>query len=301
MNAGAGLGLAVRPLHLLIFVGIMVVWGINFAAAKIGMEQLPPIFMVALRFGLVALLLTPFVARPRGRWREVFLISVTLGVIHFALMFTGLAGIDAATAAIAIQLQVPFAALLAAVIFKDRIGWRRALGMAIAFGGVALIAGEPRLEGRYASLALVLTAAMCWSVANIQIKKLADVDGMTLNAWMAVFATPQLLVLSLFLEEGQWQAIAAADWRAYFSIVYQAVLVVIVGYGVWAWLLRIYDINQAMPMTLLVPFVGVLSGVVFLGESLTLTLILGGLLTIVGVGIILIRRPRTTAPEAERI
>ena len=84
-------------------------------------------------------------------------------------------------------------------------------------------------------------------------------------------------------------------------MVYQAVLVVVVGYGVWTWLLRQYEINQAMPITLLVPLVGVLSGVVFLGESLTLPLILGGLLTIVGVGIILIRRPRTAAPEAERI
>src|SRR3546814_12166575 len=65
-------------------------------------------------------------------------------------------------------------------------------------------------------------------------------------------------------------------------------------------LMRRYQMNQIMPATLLVPPFGVLSGVIFLGESLTLTLIAGGLMTIVGVGIIIIRRPKIAAPEAER-
>ncbi|MDH3910523.1 MAG: EamA family transporter, partial [Rhodospirillales bacterium] len=236
--------LELRPLHIAVIVGVMAIWGLNFAVAKIGLQQLPPILMVALRFGLVALLLGPFAKPPSGRWRPVFLISVTLGLLHFSLMFTGLSGIDAATAAIAIQLQVPFAALLAAIFFKDMIGWRRALGMAIAFGGVMLIAGEPRLEGRYFSLALVVLAACIWSVANIQIKLLGEIDGMTLNAWVAIFATPQLLLASLALEGGQLEALAAADWRAYASVVYQSVLVYGLGYGAWYRMIGRYRVNQ---------------------------------------------------------
>ena len=157
---------AVRPLHLAVFVGIMAIWGLNFAVAKIGLQQLPPLLMMTLRFGLVAVFLGPFVKRPDGRWLQVFLISITLGFLHFSLMFTGLTGIDAATAAIAIQLQVPFASLLAAVFFKDMLGWRRGLGLAIAFGGVALIAGEPRLEGSLFSLFLVVLAACIWSAST---------------------------------------------------------------------------------------------------------------------------------------
>ncbi len=111
--------LAMRPLHVAIFVAIMAIWGLNFVIAKIGLQQLPPLLMMALRWVLVAVLLLPFVKPPRGRWRQVMLVSVTLGFLHFALMFTGLQHIDASTAAIAIQLQVPFAALLSAVIFKD--------------------------------------------------------------------------------------------------------------------------------------------------------------------------------------
>ncbi len=111
---------AVRPLYIAAFVGIMAIWGANFAAAKVGLAQLPPPLLMALGFGVVGLRLGPFVTRPTGRWRKVFLISVTLGLLHFSLMFTGLSGIDVATAAIAIQLQVPFAALLAAIIVLRR-------------------------------------------------------------------------------------------------------------------------------------------------------------------------------------
>lgn len=295
------ISLAVRPLHLLMFLAVMTIWGVNFAVAKIGLMQLPPILLVTLRFALVAAMLAPFVPRPTGRWGQVFLVSVTLGLLHFALMFTGLKEIDAATAAIAIQLQVPFAALLAAVVFNDRIGWRRAVGMVIAFGGVAVIAGEPRLGGKYLALGLVLSAACVWAIANIQIKLMGKIDGLTLNAWIAVFATPQLVGASLLLEQGQWAALANADWVTVWVVIYQAVLVVVVGYGAWYWLLHRYDVNQAMPFTLLVPFIGVLSGVVFLGEALTTRLLVGGALTVLGVAIILIRRPKVAAPEAERV
>jgi O-acetylserine/cysteine efflux transporter len=170
--------LAMRPPHVALFVAIMAIWGLNFVVGKIGLQQLPPLLMMTLRWALVAIMLVPFVGRPKGHWREVMLVSVTLGFVHFALMFTGLQHVDASTAAIAIQLQVPFAALLSAVIFKDAIGWRRALGLAIAFLGVALIAGEPRLDGHYLSLAMVIAAACIWSVANIQIKLMGDVDGL---------------------------------------------------------------------------------------------------------------------------
>jgi len=291
----------IRPLHIFLFVFIAMIWGFNFAVAKIGLAQLPPIFMMSMRWALVGLLLAPFVKLPRGRWRPILLVSFTLGFLHFAMMFTGLRDVDAATAAIAIQLQVPFAALLAAIFFNDKLGWRRGLGMAVAFVGVAIIAGEPRLAGSYIPLALVIVAACIWSVANIQIKMMGEVDGMTLNAWVGVFAAPQLAIASFILEDGHGAALAAADWRAAMSVIYQAVAVVIVGYGGWFWLLRRYAVNQVMPFMLLVPGLGVLSGVLVLNERLTPALIVGGLLTVLGVAIITFIRPKLVAPEADRV
>src|SRR3546814_9600896 len=92
---------------MLLILGVMLLWGINFAIAKIGLEQLPPILFMASRFALVALLLLPFAKRPTGQWGAVFAISINPGLLQFSFMLNGLKSIDAATASIAIQLQGP--------------------------------------------------------------------------------------------------------------------------------------------------------------------------------------------------
>lgn len=290
-----------RLRDIFILIGVMMVWGGNFVVVKIGLQHFTPLFFIALRFGLVALFLIPVARAPRGRFLQIFALSWTLGVIHFALMFTGLKTLDAATAAIAVQLQVPMASLLAWLIFKDKLGWRRALGMLLAFAGVGVIVGEPKLEGQYLALAMILSAAFMWAVANVQIKLMGNIDGKSLNAWVGIFAAPQLLALSLLVEDGQWQALMSLDLSAAFALLYQSLAVMVVGYGIWYSLMRRYDINQVMPFTLLLPVFGVLSGVVVLGEEITLIFLLGGILTLIGVGIIVVRRPRVAAPETQRM
>lgn len=277
---------------------VTVLWGLNFAVVKAGLGELPPIFFVSLRFAAVALVLVPFVRLSRRKLPQLVLLSMTLGGLHFSMMFTGQRGLDVATAAIAIQLQVPFAAILAAIFFGDRLGWRRLLGMVVAFAGVALIAGEPRFDGNLLPLALVVGAAMVWSVANIQIKALGDEVGVfALSAWVALLATPQLFLASWLLEDGQIEALRATSWIAWGSVAYQVVMVTIVGYGIWYWNMRRHPVGQVMPFTLLVPLFGVLSGIVFFGERLTWAMIVGSLATVVGVAIIVIRRPRIVAPS----
>ena len=284
-----------RPRDMGLALLAMMVFGLNFVVVKIGLEQLPPLTFMALRFFLVAALLVPFVPVPWGRLRELYGYSVSLGVVHFALIFGALPHVDAAVAAIAIQIQVPFAALLAVLFFKDRIGWRPLFGMAVSIAGVAILAGEPRAGSPLWAVAMVVLAALVWAVSNIQVKRLADLGSLQLNAWMALFATPQLVVLSLLLEDGQMAAVWNADGRAYAAVAYQAVVIVILGYGIWYRLLARYPVSQAMPWTLLVPVFGVLSGVLFLGEPVTGGLVIGGVLTVCGVAVIVVRRPRAVS------
>jgi O-acetylserine/cysteine efflux transporter len=279
---------------------VTLLWGVNFAVVKAGLAQVPPIFFVALRFAAVAVMLTPFLRRPGPRMIEIILLSFTLGALHFSLMFAGLKDIDVSTAAIAIQLQVPFAALLATIFLDDKLGWRRLAGMAIAFAGVALMAGEPRLGASLLPLGLVIAAACVWAVANIQIKRLGEeIDAISLNGWIALLGAPQLVLASLLLERGQLAALAAADWRAWGSVAFQAVLVTVFGYGIWYRAMRRFPVNQVMPFTLLVPLFGVLSGVWFFADALTPPMLAGGGATILGVGIIVLRRPRVVAPATK--
>lgn len=275
---------------------VMFVWGVNFAVAKVGLAEFPPLLMMTLRFALVAILLVPFVRRPAAPMSRVIGLAFTLGFLHFALFFSGLNGIDASVAAIVIQLQVPFAVILSAILLSERPGWRSLFGMALAFAGVLVIFAGAEVHADAVPLTLMLCAALVWSVANYQIKALGSVDGMSLNGWMAMFATPQLLIASLAIERGQWHALAEADWRGYGAVAFTAVFATILGYGLWYRLIHKYPMSLAMPFTLLGPVFGVASGVVMLGEPMTLRLLAGSVITLAGVAIIVLRQPPAT-PE----
>lgn len=272
-------------------------WGFNFVAAKVSLQDFPPLFLTCVRFCLVAAVLFPFLRVPREKLPGIALLSVILGSIHFPMMFTGIGGVDAATASVVAQLQVPFSSLLAAVFFKDRLGWRRAAGMGVAFAGVALIAGEPRMSGSLWPLTLIVAASFAFACASMQIKRIGAIDGYTLNAWLALLAAPQLFVLSLLVEEGQWHALTHATAAGWTALVYTALASTIVAYGIWYRLLRVYEVNQAVPFMLLVPVFGVLSGVLILNDPFTLTLAIGGFLTVAGVGVIVLRRPGTVSDK----
>lgn len=277
-------------------VAVMALWGFNFVAAKPGLAQIPPILLMAMRFTLVAALLLPFVRLPRGKLGGILALSSTLGCLHFSLCFTALRDLDVATAAIISQTQVPFAALLGAVFLGDRLRWRSLLGLAIAFAGVVLIAGEPRLSADVTPLLLMIAASFMWAVSSLQIKKLGPVNGFALSAYMSAFAVPQLVVASALLESGQLAALAHADWRAYASLAYMAIAVTIAGYAAWYYLLRSYPVNLAMPYTLLLPVFGVVSGVLVLGDPFGGRVLVGSLLTLAGVAILVVRRPYLVEP-----
>jgi O-acetylserine/cysteine efflux transporter len=292
------LHLAIRPVHIVVLVCIMAAWSFNFIVMKWGVQDIPPLLFVALRFAVVALLLVPFAPLPRGRWRQLLLLSTTLGTVHFACMFTGIVLTPASTTVLIQQLQVPAASLLAALFLGDRLGWRRFAGLMLTLAGTVVVLGEPDLTSPWWSQGLVLAAALCWAVATIQIKLLHGVPPVTLNGWMALFAVPQLLLLSFLLEDGQAAALAAFSWGSVLVILYNSVVVVVVGYGTWYWMLKRYDVNQAMPFTLLMPLFGVLFAALFLDEPMGWGLLAGGIVTLIGVGLTVVNQRRATA-EAE--
>ena len=279
----------VRDLGLALLV--MVVWGFNFTVSKIGVELMPPLFLIGVRFVLVALLVL-IVPVPHGHLKKLFFLSLSLGIAHFGPMFTGLRMVDSGTAAIAGQLQVPFATLLAILFLGDKPGWRRLSGLVLAFAGVVVLASDLSQGGSLLGIALVVIAAFVWAIANLQMKGLTGLSPLAINGWVCLFAAPQLFIGSAILEQDQIPMMLAAGWRGVAVIAYLVLMATILAYTGWYHLVRRYEISMIMPLTLLVPVFGVLSGVVILGEALRWPMVIGGMLTLAGVAVILIRRPR---------
>jgi O-acetylserine/cysteine efflux transporter len=289
------------PRHLALMLLVQLLWGVNFTVAKYGLDDFAPIFFVALRFSIVAVLLVFVVGLPkRGMLKQLLPLSLTMGVMHFTLIFLGMQNLGAGISSIAVQLQTPFAAILAHFFLNERLGWRRIAGMVIAFVGVALIGTQDDMTTNPLPLLAVIAAALVWAIGNIQVKALGDsIDAVTLNGWIAILAAPQLLLASWLIEGPQWRHIPEVSLVGWSALLFQALVIAIFTYWIWYNMMRRYPVNQIMPFTLLLPAIGVASGVLWRGEPLTWQMVVGGLATIAGVGIIVLRRPAVAAPATK--
>lgn len=273
------------PRDFLAAVVVVLIWGFNFVVVKLGVEELPPLLLTSLRFFTVTLVLAAFVRPRKSDIVPLSLLSVTLGTAHFGLLFSGIRHVDAATAAIVVQLGVPFSALLAALVYGDAMGIRRWGGLALAFGGVVLLAGEPTLPSPL-GLVLVVGGAFAWAVSNMVIKRLRDVPPATVNGWMAMLAAPQLLALSLVFEDGHAEALTSAGLAGWGAVAFTALGASLIAYTLWYRLLARYPVSTVVPFTLLAPVIGVFAGILLLGEPATWQKGLGGVLTLMGVLIV---------------
>jgi O-acetylserine/cysteine efflux transporter len=275
---------------------VPITWGFGYALTKIGMDQFTPLLLMSLRFGIAGLILVWFTKPPWGFMRELFIIAFIGSTIQYGFTYYGLKGIDVSTASILVQLEGPILALLSTLILKERLGWPRALGMGLAFTGVIVIAGEPRLSDSLDSVALVITGAVFWAIAQIMISRLKSLSGVTILAWVAIIATPQMLLISLIIEEGQWEAIKTANFVDWSIVFYLSFIMTVIGYSVWYHLLRICDVSKISPFLMLLPVTSIIAGIVLLNEQFTLAMGIGGLLVMTGVASTLIkwRRPIKT-------
>ena len=104
-----------KPADVLLAIFAVALWGSNIAVIKVALPDIPPLFFLAIRFFLAGILLLPFL-RPLGKlFPAVLSFSATICFFHFAPLFLGLTRMDAASSVILLQLQVPFAVILAAI------------------------------------------------------------------------------------------------------------------------------------------------------------------------------------------
>ncbi len=288
--------MGLRPVDFVMGVGVALTWGMGVVFAKAAIAHFPPILLMTFRFAITALALVWFVRPPVHQFKRIFGIAIISAAIQYSLTFNGLRGVDASVAGIMLQLEVPFLVLLGWLVLKERPGIRKWLGIGIAFIGVGFIAGQPKIGGAWISLLLLVGGSVTWAIGQVLVRKLETIDGLTLTAWVAVFATPQLAVMSLALESNHLEAIATANWVVWGAAIYLGLIMTALGYYCWYSLVRRHPVGMVAPFLLLLPVFSVIGGITFLGERLSLLTALGGAIVISGVAVILLER----APEVEK-
>jgi len=265
--------------------GILValVWGMGLVFAKAAIGHFPPILLMAFRFSVTALVLIWFFPPPCGMWGALLGIAFISCAVQYSLTFTGLQRLDAGVAGLIVQLEVPFLTLLGALFLGEKTGLRKWVGIGLAFLGVYIISGEPRVADDLGAVFMVIGGAATWAIGQAMIRQLKDISGLTLTAWIAVMATPQLFLMSAIFETGQVRAIQQADWIVWASVLYLGLVMTAVGYGMWYTLIRRNPVGQVAPFLLLLPVFTILGGAIFLNETLTGTMLTGGVIVIAGV------------------
>jgi len=277
--------------ELLLAASVPLLWGIGFTFAKAGLNEFPPLFLMGLRFTLAALTLVWFVPIPRGQLKQIFWISLVGSTLQYGMTFTGLSMLDASLAIIIIHLEVPFSVLLAAIVLKDKPGIQRILGMLISFAGIVLIAGQPSLSEQLPAILLTAAGAMTWAVGQIMVKRLENPpSGFALTAWIGVFSGPQMILGSFMFEDSQLESLANASWIGWGVILYLALIMTVLGYGIWYHVLSRNHVSKVMPVMLLLPVFTIASSMLFLGEEPSPMIFIGAAVVIGGVSMIVITK-----------
>ena len=277
------------------------VWGLNLMVSRwvVADAGVPPLFFAAMRFVGIALVLLWFLRPIPKNLGTLFLIAMGMGAVHFALLFQGLAQAEASAVSVVGQLGVPFSTLMSMAFLGEVVGWRRGLGIMLAFAGAILIAVDPQTFQLSFGLVYVVFAALVASGAGILMKRMPSISAMQMQAWIGLFSFAPLFAVSGLVEGDQngWGAFVEGGWLVWLATAFAVLGVSVFGHGGFYTLIKKYDISLLSPLTLMTPIWGVVLSVVLLGEVLTLQLVVGAAISLGGVFVILIR-PNQVMPEA---
>lgn len=283
---GAGDSEGVSTRHLLLALGLAVVWGVNFVVIKTGLDHFPPLLFSALRFLVAAVPAILVLRRPGVPWRWVALVALTLAILKFGLLFSGMAaGMPPGLSSLILQAQAPFTAVFAVLLLGERLTRRQVAGLAVALAGLGLIALELGATSPVGAFVLILGAAAMWGVSNVAMRHAKPPDTLRFMVWVSALAVLPLFALSAVIEGPQrgWDALRTTTLPAAGAVLYVGLLATVLGFGVWGYLIRTYSASVVAPFSLLAPVFAMATSALLVGEQLTPIRITAAVLIFAGV------------------
>jgi O-acetylserine/cysteine efflux transporter len=273
-------------------------WGAGFTIAKPAITQFPPLMMMLLVYGAIAVILALTVRSAiRTPWGALSLIAAFGITIQGAFIFIALQGLTASVASLVIQIQVPCAVVLGWIIGGDAFSMRKLIGTIVATLGVVLVIGLPEEKPPLVPVLLMVAGAFFWAVGQVLARKLGRDEGIVQLKGLAFAGLPQLLVATLLLESGQWQAVATATAMDWLALAFVAGVGFYLAYASWYSLLRRHSVDTIAPFVLLMPVVGIFTAALLLGEQVTTAHLIGGAVIIIGLVIVTVS-PRLKSEAA---
>ena len=274
-----------------IILTLTILWGFNYTTIKFSNTGLSPVFTSFLRSVIASFcgVLYCMMIKQKLFHRGILLFhGVMVGVLfglEFVLLYLGVLYTDSARAVIFIYLS-PFVVAIGAHMFlKEKLNVIKTLGLMLAFLGIYFVfRGKPSTYNNLMLFGDLLTilGAILWGATTLYIKKFLAEKVHPINTFLyqLVFSIPIIFICALLLED-TW--VKHIDVYILSSLFYQSVIVAFASYFIWFKLIYAYPVAKLSAFTFLTPVFGVLFGVLFFKEQLTVWLILGLILVCIGI------------------
>ncbi len=262
----------------LMALAVIIIWGLNFVVMKIGLQTLSPWVLGALRFSAASLPLLLFVRPPKLPWRYVLAYGMAQGVGQFGLLFLGLKlGMTASMASVVIQAQAFFTLMMAAAWLGEHTRRWQWLGLAVAFGGLWVIASahtEGAKQMTLVGFVLTLGSAFMWAVSNLVARAAARAGSYApfpFIVWSSLAPVLPFFGLALWFDGPASVAhqLQTLSISAVLCVLYLAVLATLLAYSLWTYLLQRHPAGKVSIFSLAVPLVGLAAGTLLLAEEPT--------------------------------
>ncbi|MGR6319026.1 EamA family transporter [Micromonospora soli] len=278
--------------HRALAVLVAAIWGVNFVAIELGLRDLPPLVLTALRFVAAAVPLVFLVPRPSARLRYVVAYGLVLGVLKFGALFTALAaGMSAGLASLVLQAQALMSVLLAAAVLGERPARAQVAGVLVGSVGIGVLAIGSGDHATVIGFMLTLFAAASWAVANLVMRASGEKRPLSLLVWSSLVPPLPLLGLAGVVDGGQavLDAITGLSWRGLLAVAYVAYVSTLVGFGIWNRLIARYSIARVAPFSLLVPVFGLSAASLLLDEPVGPTELAAAAIVLAGLALVVRR------------
>ena len=295
---------------LLAFAIIYLVWGSTFLAIRIGVREVPPFLLAALRFLVAGSVLSGWmIARgtrlPSPReWASVLVIAFLIFVVDYGLVFWAERRVPSGVTAVIMATIPLFMALSEITILRtQKLTARLALALLIGIGGVAVLmsrsvslGGEP--VDRTGALGLIV-GAVGWSVASALSRKLPLPGSKVMSSGVQMLAGGVLLALAAAaLGEFREFNPSTVSRGAWLALLYLIVFGSIVAFTAYVWLIHHVSPTRVGTYAYVNPVVAVLLGYFLAGEALGARTVLGTLLVLASVLVIVTTRARPRPARA---
>ncbi|MFC4058523.1 EamA family transporter [Planomonospora corallina] len=287
---------------------VYIVWGSTYLAIRIVIETLPPLLSGALRFAVAALVLATVLLALRGRTvlRMTLRQAGGAALVGLLLLTAGNGMVSVAEQHISSGLaallvaSVPLWLVILRVVARDRPGLLTLTGVLVGFGGVAglsLTGGDAATDGT--GITIILLASVSWSIGSFISSRIPmPPDPFAASAVEMAAGGAGLLLIGLAAGERLDPAVVSG--RSWGALAYLVVMGSLVAFTSYVWLLGNAPISLVSTYAYVNPVVAVALGALVLGEPVTGSMAVAGLVIVVGVALVVsTERRKKAVPAAE--